>query len=86
MDENLAPQIASSEYMVSVSEGILVDTEIFTVRVSTNNTICPFGYERVYLPLCKVADTPFNIQRDELINTTLQIIITFIILKWAVNP
>ena len=22
----------------------------------------PFGYERVYLPLCKVADTPFHIQ------------------------
>ena len=23
----------------------------------------PLGYERVYLPLCKVADTPFHIQR-----------------------
>ena len=23
------------------------------------------GYERVYLPLCKVADTPFHIQGDE---------------------
>ena len=22
----------------------------------------PLGYERVYLPLCKVADTPFHIQ------------------------
>ena len=22
------------------------------------------GYERVYLPLCKVADTPFHIQGD----------------------
>ena len=24
----------------------------------------PPGYERVYLPLCKVADTPFHIQGD----------------------
>ena len=24
------------------------------------------GYERVYLPLCQVADTPFHIQGDEL--------------------
>ena len=24
------------------------------------------GYEKVYLPLCKVADTPFHIQRDDL--------------------
>ena len=29
----------------------------------THLSICrPLGYERVYLPLCKVADTPFNIQ------------------------
>ena len=28
--------------------------------------ICPrpFGYEMVYLPLCKMADTPFHIQRS----------------------
>ena len=25
----------------------------------------PLGYERVYLPLCKVADTPFHIQGDD---------------------
>ena len=25
----------------------------------------PLGYERVYLPLYKVADTPFHIQRDD---------------------
>ena len=29
---------------------------------------CPFGYERVYLTLCKVADTPFHIQRDDFEN------------------
>ena len=28
--------------------------------------IRPLGYERVYLPLSKVADTPFHIQRDKL--------------------
>ena len=27
---------------------------------------CPFGNERVYLPLCKVADTPLHIQGDDL--------------------
>ena len=27
------------------------------------------GYERVYLPRCKVADTPFYIQWDELDHT-----------------
>ena len=27
---------------------------------------CPLGYERVYLPLCKVADTPFHIQGDDM--------------------
>ena len=26
--------------------------------------IRPLGYERVYLPLCKVADTPFHIKKD----------------------
>ena len=30
----------------------------------------PLGYERVYLPLCKVADTPFHIQEDEMITTS----------------
>ena len=28
-------------------------------------TFRPTGYERVYLPLYKVADTPFHIQGDE---------------------
>ena len=30
-------------------------------------TYRPFGYERVYLPLYKVADTPFHIQGDDII-------------------
>ena len=29
----------------------------------------PLGYERVYLPLYKVADTPFYIQRDDLLSS-----------------
>ena len=28
--------------------------------------IRPFGYKRVYLPLHKVADTPFHIKGEEL--------------------
>ena len=29
-------------------------------------TYRPLGWERVYLPLCEVADTPFHIQRDDI--------------------
>ena len=29
----------------------------------------PLGYGRVYLPLCKVADTPFHGQEDEVFAT-----------------
>ena len=28
----------------------------------SRNNSPPLGYEKVYLPLCKVADTPFHIQ------------------------
>ena len=28
------------------------------------------GYERVYLPLCKVADTPYHIQGDDMCTAT----------------
>ena len=31
----------------------------------TSKRIRPLGYERVYLPLYKVADAPFHIQGDE---------------------
>ena len=31
----------------------------------------PLGYERVYLPLCKVADAPFHIQGDEMMGQPL---------------
>ena len=35
-------------------------------RKNLQATNRPLGYERVYLPLCKVADTPFHIQGDEI--------------------
>ena len=36
----------------------------FSVRSSNPTTkMCSLGYERVYQPLCEVADTPFHIQR-----------------------
>ena len=38
--------------------------QIRTHRV--NILFCPLGYKRVYLPLCKVADTPFHIQGNNL--------------------
>ena len=31
-----------------------------------HHTISPLGYERMYLPLYKVADTPLHIQRDDI--------------------
>ena len=47
----------------------------------------PLGYERVYLPLCQVADTPFHIQGDDImaggltlkpLSTTTVVLIRFI--------
>ena len=35
--------------------------------IDTSHVYCPLGYERVYLPLCEVADAPFHIQEDEFI-------------------
>ena len=40
---------------------------VFLSQFAKIKTIRPFGYEKVYLPLCKVADTPFHIQEDELL-------------------
>ena len=34
------------------------------IGVDPSETGRPLGYERVYLPLYKVADTPFHIQGD----------------------
>ena len=34
----------------------MVDMDLYTIR--------PLGYERVYLPLYKVADTPFHIHMN----------------------
>ena len=44
-----------------------------TAGIATGRLHCayviirPFGYERVYLPLSIVADTPFHIQGDDII-------------------
>ena len=37
------------------------------------------GYERVYLLLCKVADTPFHIQEDYMIPSSNEQTCTFIV-------
>ena len=34
----------------------------------------PFRYERVYLPLYKVADTPFHIQGDEMLSSHVTVL------------
>ena len=33
----------------------------------------PIGYERVYLPLYKVANTPFLIQRDAVVDINVNV-------------
>ena len=42
-------------------------TAVILSNTDLQGVIRPIGYERVYLPLCKVADTPFHIQGNELI-------------------
>ena len=42
--------------------------ELIMVMLRVMGKIRPLGYERVYLPLCKVADTPFQVQGDEYVN------------------
>ena len=39
-----------------------------TYGFSGEHTVNTLGFEKVYLPLCKVADTPFPIQGGELIS------------------
>ena len=39
----------------------------------------PFGYERVYLPLWKVADTPFHIQGDEMYQSNIHLYVCFLL-------
>ena len=42
-----------------------VDTVVLFAVKSNVGTLRPLGYERVYLPLFAVADTPFHIQWDD---------------------
>ena len=37
----------------------------FTLELYVFNSMSLFGYKRVYLPLCQVADTPFHIKGDD---------------------
>ena len=45
---------------------------IFHPLYDWKTIIRPHGYERVYLPLYNVADTPFHIQGDVIMLDTLQ--------------
>ena len=47
-----------------IDQVVLIDPQLYDVIII--NTIRPLGYERVYLPLYKVADTPFHIQGDDI--------------------
>ena len=43
--------------------------EPFIKKIGSDHKYRPLGYERVYLPLCKVADTPFHAQGDDIFGT-----------------
>ena len=43
-----------------------ITVTIYLRRIYLRSIIRHLGYERVYLPLYEVADTPFHIQGDEL--------------------
>ena len=54
---------------------MLVNYFLIIVIIHPWNTIvCPLGYERVYLPLREVADTPFHVQGEELITICLSLL------------
>ena len=53
--EDQSPQMSSG----AVSS--IINQEEYVLKMHR-----PFEYERVYLPLCEVADTPFHIQLDDM--------------------
>ena len=55
----------------SIIHGVMLSTYYCTTKLIFVCVIRLLGYERVYLPLCKVADTPFYIQRDEYMTTKI---------------
>ena len=59
--------------------------KITPAKVSREELYRPLGYERVYLPLFKVADTPFHIQGDELYSFLLSSFIweVFTMYNWV---
>ena len=42
-----------------------INHEYLKIGFQNSESFRPLGYERVYLPLHKVADTPFHIQGDD---------------------
>ena len=44
--------------------GMVSCTQHAAAQAGQGNRCGPLGYERVDLPLCQVADTPFHIQGD----------------------
>ena len=46
------------------------------VHAPVKDTSRPLGYERVYLPLTKVADTSFHIQGDEVMALMIVLIVS----------
>ena len=72
----LASMVYATSFSVVRVIPILFLCVVFAEKILTwtGKQIVPLWYKRVYLPLCKVADTPFHIQGDEI---TLSYIIIF---------
>ena len=47
--------------------GVQAQLSCHVINQQNNPVSRPLGYEKVYLPLCEVADTPFHIQEEEVI-------------------
>ena len=60
-------RLKNNIYIMALFDKIIIyHTALYKFK-SLIDKIRPLGYERVYLPLCKMADTPFHIQGDDLL-------------------
>ena len=62
---NLNLPLSSSSTTSCLNSQLVVDEDDLMWFKNLRKLLChPLGYKRVYLPLCKVADTPHHIQEE----------------------
>ena len=59
------PRVGEESMSERQSSEMVAICVIVNIQSWNTDIIRPLGYERVYLPLRKVADTPFHIQGDD---------------------